>query len=147
VKLPRNWKVQPAVKHDLTPAVFAWEFVKARAKHFGLPWKVSVSLGNTEISGRWYGHAYGRGGRGKIKCWINHKLPISERQDPRYKKDQPWHLLWGNAETICYLFAHEFGHVLGYGGDKAGEMSCNNLGWEAVQAWRGRQYDHPACLI
>lgn len=146
MKLPRLWNVHSSVTHDMTSAVFAWGFAKAKARSLGLKWRVSVRLGSTAINGRWYGHAYGKRGRGRIRCWVNHNLPIDEHIDHRYK-NQPPYLLWGASETICFLLAHEFGHVIGYGGDKAGEMACNKFGFSAVQAWRARQYNDPACLI
>ena len=53
----------------------------------------------------------------------------------------------GGIESIIYLAAHEFGHLLGWPGDKAGETACCKFGYAAAEAWRERQYDDPACLI
>lgn len=146
MKLPRKWHVKSTVTHDLQSAVFAWDYARARAKQFGLRWKVSVYLGHTSIEARWYGHAYGSRGNGSIHCWVNGNLPIIEHADRRFK-NQPAFVLWGAEETIAFLIAHELGHVIGYGGGRAGEMACNKFGFEVVQAWRARQYADPACLI
>jgi len=143
------WYVSPAVKHNLASAQFAYGFVRAFAKRLGLRWRVRVFIQSCKRSGCWYGHAYGRRGRGRIVCRVNHSLPVMEHREWRYrdKEAQPSHILWGAPETICFLLAHELGHIVGYGGDKAGEMACNRLAREAVDAWREVQYEHPACLI
>lgn len=146
---PRGWKVQPGFKHNLEPAVFAFDYARRRAKSLGLKWRVRVKVGVCKYPGWWRGHAGGRRGIGQIWIAMNHKLngPCIH-VDRRYSaKNQPGHYLWGIPDTMCYLMAHECGHVIGYGGDKYGEMACNKFGEECVQAWRDRQYQHPTCLI
>lgn len=144
----RGWKVQPRFKHDLSPAKFAFDFAKARAKRFGLKWKVRVLVGVCRYQGWWRGHAYGKRGRGSIWIAMNHKIDPMIHVDRRYaKRGQEGHYLWGVPDTMCYLMAHECGHVIGYGGDRDGEIACNRFANECVEAWRDQQHQSPACLI
>lgn len=142
----RGWRISRAVKHNLAPAYFAYEFAKAKAKSFGLPWRCKVKIESTARPGIWYGHAYGKKGIGRIFCRFNHAIQPSDHQDWRFK-NQPRYSMWGTEEVICFLFAHEFGHVIGWDGDKAGEMACNQFGYDCVIAYRARQYQSPAALI
>lgn len=143
---PRGWKVQPGFKHDLSPAVFAFDYAKSRAKKLGLRWRVRVKVGVCKYRGWWRGHASGRRGLGEIWIAMNHQIDPMEHVDNRFS-NQPRHYLWGVPDTMCYLMAHECGHIIGYDGDKAGEMACNNFGLECVKAWRDREHQSPACLI
>lgn len=146
MKKPRGWKVQRGFRHDLEPAWFAYQYSKTFAKGLGLRFKARVRVGVCKYTGWWRGHAWGKRGRGHIWIAMNHKIDPHESIDKRFA-NQPGYWLFGIQDTMCFLMAHECGHVIGYGGDKAGEMACNSLGYRAVQAWRERECEHPACMI
>lgn len=148
MNLPRGWKIEKSVHHSPEPALFAWEFAKKRARSLGLKWKCRVRWGYTSYPGRWYGHACGKRGCGHVRLWINSQIPHQQMFDRRFKRlGQFEFMLQGTTETIVFLFAHEFGHIIGYGGDRAGEFACNNFGYDCVLAWRARECEHPACNI
>lgn len=85
-------------------------------------------------------------GKGWVKLYVCQHLPPHAHEYVRYK-GMPNFYIAGGLESIVYLAAHEFGHIIGWDGDKAGETSCCWFGYEAVMAWRERENLSPACLI
>lgn len=142
-----KWNISKNVKHNLAPAEFAYEYAKSFAKKMGLPWKVRVKVTNMTSDGRGYcGRACGDKGNGRILVRLADKLPNHVHRYNAFA-DMPSRYLSGQSESIVYIFAHEFGHIIGYGSGKAAEIACCKFGYAAVDAWRERQYNDPACLI
>lgn len=141
----RGWKISKNVKHDMAPAWFAYEFAKAQAKAWGLPWKCSAIVTSLAQWDRGYG---GRAWpwRKKILVRLAPKLNPHVHIYPKFA-DMPAKYLAGGAESIVYIFAHEFRHILGGGSGKAAEIAACNFGYAAVEAWREQQYNCPTCLI
>ncbi len=145
----KGWRISPNVHHSMDAAHFAYAMARQFARRMGLPWRVRVRVMHTSRPGSWSGLAYGSKGKGRVLLRLNCNLGFSENREWRYKDAlaQPAYPLYGAEEVLCFIAGHEFGHVIGYDGGKAGEEACNRFGYECVQAWRDRQHDAPACLI
>lgn len=57
---------------------------------------------------------------------------------PKFK-DMPEYFLNSWREVVVHLAAHEFAHLTGYSGRKQGEMMCEMISWDAVDAYRKEQ--------
>ncbi len=133
--------------HEVRSAIqFAYDFAQADAKARGKSIagaKVKVTSMTTD----------GRGYCGR--AWIKSRkvlLRFAPKLPPhvhRYAKfnEMPCFELSGGIESMIYVAAHEFKHLQGVKGDKVGEKICCKFGYAAVEAWRNRQYESPACLI
>lgn len=139
-------KVSRNVKHSMEPVRFAYGFAQARARSWGKKLNgVGVRVTSMTQYDRGYsGRAFLRSERILVRL-----APVLAPHEHRYPKfqDMPTFRMWGQHESIVYIAAHEFGHIIGYGSGKAAEIACCKFGYEAVQAWRDRQYEHPACII
>lgn len=137
----------PKVKHDLSPIKFAYGFIQTKAKRWGKsPLNgVTVHVTNTNCGGRNYcGRAFRT--RDEVLIRVGQQLPAHLHVYPLFK-GMPQFWLWGGAESIVYIAAHELGHLIRSGHGRVEEIACCKLGYEAVEAWRNRQYEHPDCLI
>lgn len=147
--------VSKVVAHDVQgPFQFAEGFAKAKLHSLGYNrWDTKVKVSRrTYASAGWRGYD-GRArrtskvrGLGRVFIFLADNLPPHEHVYPRFK-DMPIFTLWNKTESLIYIAAHEFGHIVGWPGGKDGEIACCKFGYAAVQAWRDRQYEHPACLI
>lgn len=135
------------VGRDWTPEIsFAFEFAKAKAKSLGKQFNPAIQVTSCTDRGRGYrGRAF-LYGRSRVLLRLAKELPPHRHRYARYS-DMPCFDLAGGSESVVYLAAHEFGHIIGWPGDKAGETACCKFGYSAVEAWRERQYEHPACMI
>lgn len=141
----KNWNVSRNVKHDLAPARFAFEFAKAQAKEWGISWRCGIKVTSLTSDGRGYsGRAFTLSKR--ILVRLAPTLPPHVHRYQRFRDMPEMHLL-GGPESIVYIFAHEFRHILGGGSGKDAEKACCRFGYAAVEAWREQQYNDPACLI
>lgn len=144
-------KVSNTVKHNpREPFQFAADFAARRLRELGYPWlNVTVNCKWTRLKGRGYsGNALmtRRRGHGRITIRLGDELPPHEHRYARFK-DMPSFTIWNKIESMVYIAAHEFGHIMGWPGGKDGEISCCKFGYAAVQAYRERQYESPACII
>jgi hypothetical protein len=137
-------KVSSRVKHDLRGVHFAYNFAKQRAKQFGKTLNGATARIIRSGCGAYYGKAWQY--RNVVKLAFPDKLPPILERYPRFS-DMPSFWLWGGSESIVYLAAHEFGHLVYAGHGKVAERAVSYFGFEAVRAWRDEQYNHPACLI
>ena len=146
--MPKRLKIKksPNVKHDLRGVKFAYQFARARAQSWGKKLDgceariTSTNCGYWGFCGRAW--KYQR----RVLLRLGKHLPPHLHVYPRFK-EMPTFWLWGGDESIVYLAAHEFGHLIGWGHGKHAEIAACKFGYEAVEAWRSEQYDHPACLI
>lgn len=127
---------------------FAFEFAARRAKRLGKnisKTTIEVTRGASGACFRGYwGRAFQR--QGRILMRFADKLPPHRHEYARFQ-NMPTFEMAGGSESVVYLAAHELGHILGWGGDKIGEIACCKFGYEAVMEWRDQQYNSPACLI
>lgn len=141
-------KVSKAVKREVTvPVRFAYEFAQRRAQSLG------KSIAKAQVRVLPYRLDSVRGYRGRagmsskrVLLRFSQNLPGHLHTYARYK-NMPTFWLGGGDESVVYVAAHEFGHLIGWPGDKAGEAACCRFGYSAVQAWRDRELESPACLI
>lgn len=141
--------ISKAVSHDVrVPVRFAFNFAAKRAKQLGKKFNPHVNVTSCNADGRCFRGYWGRAftHRNEVLLRFGSRLPAHEHRYARYQ-DMPTFELAGGCESIVYLAAHEFGHILGWPGDKCGEIACCKFGYAAVVAWREQQYEHPACLI
>jgi hypothetical protein len=151
-------QISKNVVHSCEPSIkFAYQFTQAACRRMG---KKPISKTTVQVrAGRSYpaswtergqsprgywGRAYK--GRNLVILHLCPSLPPHVHEYARYK-NMPNFVINGGSESIVYLAAHEFGHILGWPGDKAGEIACCKFGYEAVMAWRERQYSCPTALI
>jgi hypothetical protein len=83
-----------------------------------------------------------RGMAGTIRCLL--RIGYGERTWPvklnywRYK-DMPEYEARNWREMFVHIAAHEFAHLTGYDGNKAGEEMCELTAWDAIDAYRKNQ--------
>ena len=143
-------KISKAVSRDVRPAIeFAFKFAQAKAKSLGKNIaKAQAVVTSCNSDGNCFRGYWGRAWPGQMRVLLRIG-PLLPPHQHRYAKFQnmPCFDMAGGDESVVYLAAHEFGHLIGWAGDKAGEISCCKFGYAAVEAWRDRQYQCPACLI
>jgi len=143
-------KISNNIGRNIRPAVeFAFKFAQAKARSLGKSIaSVKVEATSCNADGFSFRGYWGRAWRRDMRVLLRIADVLPPHQH-RYAKfqDMPTFEIGGGDESIVYLAAHEFGHLIGWSGDKAGEIACCKFGYAAVEAWRDRQYEHPACLI
>jgi hypothetical protein len=152
MRVKKSDKVEVPIEGAL---VFAESMAKRQLRSWGFSnWRVKVRVTSANWDPMWQGRGYsGRAwrwsrGRGRVLIRISPKH-IDTAHVHVYPKFQnmPAFTIWNRFESMVYIAAHEFGHIMGYDGTKDGEAACCRFGYAAVEAWRDRQCDHPACLI
>jgi len=124
---------------------FAFDQMQARARQLGLNPYVRVTIHKTTLSD-WYGCAHLGGGRVRLRFNRSLMRGRSNHRYPRFK-DMPEFVTYGFDEFVIFAAGHEFGHSLGWGGGRDGEISCERFAARCVEAWRESQHESPACLI
>lgn len=129
----------------IAPIAFAFQFAQARAKSLGKRFNPSIQVTACRLWDRGYRGRASRG-RNRVLLRFARRLPAHTHKYARYA-NMPCFDLAGGSESVVYLAAHEFGHIIGYPGDKTGEIAACKFGYAAVEAYREQQYLSPACLI
>lgn len=145
LQLAKNLRLSEATASYIK---FAERFARMRLRRWGYknPWSVTMKLGLSDCGRGYSGRAWGRRGTGVAKVKLANRIEPHVHVYPRFQ-NMPTFTLWNRAEAVVYIVAHELGHIIAPWRNKDGERACCLFGYEAVQAFRDRQYDHPACLI
>lgn len=148
-------RVSREVQDVHVPAIrFAESFARNRLRYWGYKqkWNITVSVkryrnpwGIRGYAGSAYSPCKGSGVV-RLRLAVAQQMLPHEHEYARFK-NMPAFTLWNRIESTVYIAAHEFAHIIGFDGDKQGEIGACKFGYEAVIAWRDRQYDHPACII
>ena len=114
----------------------AWDVAWANPKNYTPLGQYYVTITHSSRTAR--GRAW------SSRCLI--RLGYGERNWPmrlNYAKwkDMPEYEARNWYEMIIHIAAHEFAHLTGYSGKKAGEEMCELTAWDAIDAYRKRQVE------
>lgn len=103
-----------SVPHDMRPVKFAYRFAQRRAIKFGRKLKDTlVRVNLTNCGGRGYG-GHAKPWRNEVLLRFGKRLPAHVHEYARFS-NMPTFWISGREESIVYLAAHEFGHLIGWG--------------------------------
>jgi len=116
---------------------FALESVRRNVKALGLTCKPGFVIVRGTTPGRRRGEAVSSPG-GRVVVYFP---PIFWKEYPKtetyYRFDNmPRYTVFSDIEAAIHLAAHEFRHVAGADGDRAGEVACERAGGRAVSEYR-----------